>query len=124
MTGKFIMFGAVGSATAVSRPSLIPSHDARRGACHSAFRDVTPLADSRVNSKVRGYSAHTISPQHAYRAQRLGNDMYRMLLDEALVRRRLFERLFVGRSFTLITLHFLANRPFIAPLNLNGLLGF
>jgi hypothetical protein len=41
MTGKFIMFGAVGSATAVSRPSLIPSHDAGRGACHSAFRDLT-----------------------------------------------------------------------------------
>jgi hypothetical protein len=31
---------------------------------------------------------------------------------------------FVGRSFTLITLHFLANGPFIAPLNLNGLRGF
>ena len=28
---------------------------------------------------------------------------------------------FVGGSFTLIALHFLANRPFIAPLNLNGL---
>jgi len=41
-----------------------------------------------------------------------------------LARPKSFDPRFVGRSFTLIALHFLANWPLIAPVNLNGLRGF